>query len=769
MKKIHFLFLLFSSPIVLYSQLVVDNSVPYDDVSFLIDDVLLSSQVQSSNHNFHGDPIQIAFFDGSNSNLGFDAGIVISTGGVAPLSPGFQNPQDLVNQVPLVTDPDLLNIANSVPPLIGQAFSVNTINDIAILEFEFIPSGNEINFRYIFATAEYFAFENTEFNDVFGFFLSGPGITGPYASPAGYPNGSINIATFESQENNSLGAILPITVSSVNAAYNAQYFVGNQAMVSVGGADGFTVPMIASAEVQCGETYHIRLAIADGTDNVLSSYVLFEKNSFSSGSGGITNSLGQDTSHILVDCGEEVTLTAEVESDIDYDVLWNTNDTSLSILVGPGSYWFQASNDNCVIKSDTVVVEWPSSTFSLDTSICVTDRITVRAITDGQPPFTYLWSTGQTTSQIIVGPGHYSVASKGVDNCEVITEINVNEIETPTAVLRGDGRFCDGEVVDVPLNILFTGQPPFSFTYTDGTNLYHDNSNSLAYIIRATQFGNYQLTDLKDAFCKGIFSGESTISEIPLPTTHIGESQLICTGDSAEIVVEVNTDLLPFSVYINNGYYDKVFTDLTHSPFSFFTTDSGTYTVKKAVDSNGCISIDNKGSATISHKELLNPDITTNIDTIVCAVDPPIVLEALTPGGVWRGKGVGLDQNFHPNNAYLGGNWIYYSFPYNCQEKDSISIEVGCHLQIFIPNSFTPNGDKINDFFLIRGKNVISFEMSIYNRWGEQVFSTTDINTFWDGTFNQETVQTGVYTYHFKAYGKDAQLVSKSGTVNLIR
>ena len=65
----------------------------------------------------------------------------------------------------------------------------------------------------------------------------------------------------------------------------------------------------------------------------------------------------------------------------------------------------------------------------------------------------------------------------------------------------------------------------------------------------------------------------------------------------------------------------------------------------------------------------------------------------------------------------MGENWIYYSFPENCNETDSILIELGCNL-IFIPNSFTPNGDNENELLVVKGNNVLSFEMSIYNRWG---------------------------------------------------
>ena len=185
-----------------------------------------------------------------------------------------------------IDDPDLLDLANSVPGLIGQNFNVTSVNDVAILEFDFVPVSSYLSFKYVFASQEYFAYENTQFNDVFGFFISGPGIVGPYDSPAAFPDGSINIATFESVEQNSLGVDLPITISSVNANYNSNFFINNQNngnnTVSPNNADGFTTVFTAEANVVCGELYHIKLAIADGSDTGLSSFVLLESGSFSS-------------------------------------------------------------------------------------------------------------------------------------------------------------------------------------------------------------------------------------------------------------------------------------------------------------------------------------------------------------------------------------------------------------------------------------------------------------------------------------------------------
>jgi len=234
----------------------------------MVDNVLLGGGVTTSNIVYQGDSVQIGWFNAVNANLGIDSGIVMCTGNIYELdpngTPGFGAIQNTV------TDPDLLTVANSVPGMIGQTFSVSSVNNIAILEFDFIPTSDSLKFNYVFGSQEYFTFENTQYNDVFGFFLSGPGIAGPWA------NGAINLAIVPNTT-----PPLPITISTIHngqngaiTAINQQYFVPNQGagLDTISSADGFTTVLTARALVQCGQTYHIKLAIADGSDQGLSSY-----------------------------------------------------------------------------------------------------------------------------------------------------------------------------------------------------------------------------------------------------------------------------------------------------------------------------------------------------------------------------------------------------------------------------------------------------------------------------------------------------------------
>ena len=280
-----FLFCLYQN---FYSQIEVDNSAPFNTAISLVDNILLGCGVSSANHSFMGDAIQIGFFNALNTNLNMDSGIVMSTGDINALDPNFSG---FINMpVNNVSDPDLLNVANSVPGLIGQSFSVSGIFDVALLEFDFIPNSDSLTFNYIFGSNEYLTWVNSQYNDVFGFFISGPGITGPYSAPAGFPNGSINIATVPNSN-----PPLPITISSINNVINSNYYINNTNVFQTLSCNGFTQKFQANVVLQCGETYHIRLAIADGSDTSLDSWVFLEAGSFSSNgsielSSGIANS-----------------------------------------------------------------------------------------------------------------------------------------------------------------------------------------------------------------------------------------------------------------------------------------------------------------------------------------------------------------------------------------------------------------------------------------------------------------------------------------------
>ena len=332
-----------------FAQITVSNSAPYNTANQLINNVLLGGGVSANNTSMFGDAIQIGFFNGVNTNLGLDSGIVMSTGDIADLDPtSFGGGNTPMNTN---TDPDLLNVANSVPPLINQPFFVSGIFDVATIEFDFIPTSDTVSFNYVFGSNEYLTWVNSEYNDVFGFFISGPGITGPYSSPAGFPNGSINIATVPNST-----PPLPITISSVNNVLNSQYYIDNQfTFPQTVSCNGFTTLFNATTIVQCGETYHIRLALADGSDSSLDSWVFLEAGSFSSnGSVSVSSGIAEGDTLLYEGCNAAFFTFDRPDASNDFTVYFDIQGTATPSLD------FPLINDSLVIPAgqftDTVFV-----------------------------------------------------------------------------------------------------------------------------------------------------------------------------------------------------------------------------------------------------------------------------------------------------------------------------------------------------------------------------------------------------------------------------
>ena len=185
------------------AQLAVSNAAPYNVPTYLVNNVLLGNGVSASNITYTGNPAQIGFFTGGLNgapNLGLDSGLVMSSGDVNDIAPGGNQPNTGSFSGP--GDPDLLSIAQSVTSN-PNAANITQTQYAAFLEFDFTPAGDSVQFNFVFASEEYpdggiGGWVNQVFNDVFAFYISGPGITG--------------------QENLAVvpGTTTPVTINSIN-------------------------------------------------------------------------------------------------------------------------------------------------------------------------------------------------------------------------------------------------------------------------------------------------------------------------------------------------------------------------------------------------------------------------------------------------------------------------------------------------------------------------------------------------------------------------
>lgn len=235
-----------------------------------VENVLLGSCVTASNITFTGVARAAGTFDGTGTILGLDDGIIITTG-QANNAIGPDNANSVGSANAGGGDPDLTVLASGF-----QTY------DAAILEFDFIPQSDTLRFNYIFGSEEYPEYVNSGYNDVFGFFISGPGIAGPFTG------GAKNIALIP-------GTNLPVAIDNVNNGYsgsepatgpceNCAYYVDNSNGPAVQ-YDGHTTVLTAQVVVTPCVTYHIKIAVADAGDGALDSGVFLEGGSFSAGNG----------------------------------------------------------------------------------------------------------------------------------------------------------------------------------------------------------------------------------------------------------------------------------------------------------------------------------------------------------------------------------------------------------------------------------------------------------------------------------------------------
>jgi PKD repeat protein len=255
------------------AQLIVNESVTPAQARALVEDLLVGSCVSVSNVAFTGFANGVnrgavgSFSQGSSTNIGLDEGVLITTGtasfAIGPNSTPFRSFSNGA-----AGDPDLASI-------VGLA-----TYDAAILEFDFVPLTDTLRFRYTFGSDEYSEYVNLGFNDVFGFFLSGPGYAGPFLNGAEnialIPNTSTYVA-IDNVNNGNAG-----TGPGLGPCTNCAYYVENHGGTTIQ-YDGFTAVLTALAVVQPCQTYHMKFVIADAGDDAVDSGVFLGARSFSAG------------------------------------------------------------------------------------------------------------------------------------------------------------------------------------------------------------------------------------------------------------------------------------------------------------------------------------------------------------------------------------------------------------------------------------------------------------------------------------------------------
>ena len=687
------------------AQLITDNAVTPEQALL---DYLLGDGVEVSNITFSGDLNQIGSFDANATNIDILDGIMLATGDIdVAIGPNDAGGAGLGGGNFGAGDPDL------------TALSTFNTNDAAILEFDFIPSGDSLIFNYIFASEEYNEYVCGTVNDAFGFFLSGPGITGPYSDNA------VNLATIPNPV--LADELIPVTINSVNNGQpgfagnasncnqvseqwnlNTDYYVDNEGNGDPTSVqfDGFTVILTAAAQVQCGQTYHIKIAIADAGDTAFDSAVFLEGGSFSSNSANIEASasiggapvfLGDSV--VVEGCNEagftvirplsaiadtlELTvygtaLPGEDFVTIDTTVIMEAGVSELliplvviddNVAEGPETvtleYLYVNLCGDTTLASATLVIQDPDPLLVQvpdEVALCPPVEIS-SLVTQGYAPFVFDWSTGDTTATIqYEDPEPTTITLTVTDVCgdSIVLPVDlVPPAELEVQILQLSDPYCPGDPVQLGTEVLSgTGTVNWSWSgnvdSATGGNANVSPSTNETFTVNA-----------EDA-CGQTDEAMWTVV-VPTFEPVVAYDINLCPGESAVLGIE-------------GGTQSYTFAGLDGTPLNAATDSNVVFT-----NATGSMYVD---------------DVLTT--TVVVVTD-------------------------------------------ECGLTDQADVEVDI-CEMIIPNVFTPNGDNKNDEFQIECLQCYAgSDLRITNRWGNEVYFNTDYNGQWDG----EGLPDGTYYYQF--------------------
>jgi gliding motility-associated-like protein len=439
---------------------------------------------------------------------------------------------------------------------------------------------------------------------------------------------------------------------------------------------------------------------------------------------------GNDTSFCT---GGSIELNASIAAS-DNDIIWTTSNgnmvngsqSSSPLVNEPGTYTITVTTTeaNCSASDDIVVIENTTPIIDLDSPVflCPDSSVVLNA---GAGWTNILWSTSANTPTIVVTTAGNYTATVTENNCSASSTIVVSQVNVPNINLGPDVLVCQGTAVilDAGANVNWnTGQQG---------NTISVNENG-TYACSFTNQGCSATDEVVVNF------------EIP-PSIEIGPDIALCPGESA--VLSINTEGL-----WSTGEFAS----------SISVTEEANYSVTV---SDGVCSVTDNVAVTV----LFLPVAQLGNDVVYCE-GTTVTLSALDPRNETYAWSTG-DTDGTIEITVEGDYFVTTSN--NCGEvADTISIQFQeCNYIIYTPNAFTPNNDGINDVWQVEARNLTKTKLTIYDRWGQVIFSTTDLLQPWTGNVlgGGHYAQEGVYTYLLEYWATTIEASYLKGHITLIR
>ncbi|NLI11238.1 MAG: hypothetical protein GX425_01115 [Peptococcaceae bacterium] len=619
--------------------LVVQNMVSGQQLA----EALVGSGVTISNVSYTGTASSAGTFAGGTGIIGFESGVILSTGNISNVVGPNQEPgagDD--NNLPGDTE-----LNGLIPGYETQ--------DATILEFDFVPVSNAIRIQYVFASDEYNEYVGSDYNDVFGFFVNGQ-----------------NIALVPESNDR-------VSVNNINLGKNAQYYRNNENGSINTEMDGLTTVLTARATVTPNQTNRIKLAIADAGDGILDSVIMIKASSFmaeqpgqfSFSSGGYSLDENGGTVTITVNRinGSDGTVAVNYASSdgtatagVDYTAASGT----LTFNEGETSKTFTVNiiDDNIVEGNETINLTLSNPTGGATLGVQSNSVITIMDNEAAQPNPTVSLSLNASS-------------------------VPVNTNVTATAVAEG--------ISDPVYQFWVKESADETWTYSG------DFTSSNTYTFTRDVPGSYMVyAYAKSANAPSSTSVQSNAAYVVFTTTGSGVSNLVVTGPNGRQDVGVNatftatatnvggTTLYQFWVHDQNGW-TCVQDYSTVNTYTLYNLQPGSYVVAVyALDSNDV-------AARNWHKAYYRVFI-LNVGSMVSISAPSNVTAGQSVNVSATATGLtGAEYQFWYQNP--SGTWILGQGYSNNNMFSFVSSETGAYkVIVYAKDHYAPNTDQFSVF-----------------------------------------------------------------------
>lgn len=406
-----------------------------------------------------------------------------------------------------------------------------------------------------------------------------------------------------------------------------------------------------------------------------------------------------------------------------------------------GTYQVTVTSGSCTVTASTDVVVTPLPLIDLGEApvLCEGESYVIDA---GNAGADYLWSNDVTSQTITVtASDNYSVTVTDANGCSNSAQIEVTFETNPVVNLPLELSICEDESV-----ILDAGITDAMYEWSTG-----EDSQS----IEVSESGTYTVVVTTNSGCSA--QASSNLSIATYPSVDLGDDQSLCIGEVTTL--DAGNQLLNISWSTGE------------STSQITVAQSGIYSV--TVDNDYCFT-----SATVSvtfNPLPVDPQLS---DTTFCFFDPPygIELDAGNPGSTYAWSNGSNEQMIDALTP--GAYTVTITTELDCSLSFSSYIGEFCEGgELFVPNAFTPDGDGVNEFFKAYGQQVVDFEIEVWNRWGDLVWSADNIDAYWIGNYQggDYFVPNDVYVYVIKYKyitsdeGDVSEWIVKKGHVTLLR